>query len=986
MILMIYNEKMCREILLPNQFDTDYMLELFRETYQLHADLSLHFENVQNAWFLQAEKNYQIKAGKDMVDRWKLKDRTLLEINSTAGDRVFLVACDEPIACRVMEKYDLSGMREVSIGAKDGNVIRYQFFGLVSGQHGRLVQRGSEWVFEDTSTNGAFLRGQRIRNSIALHHGDRIDVFGMHMVFLYPYLLVGANCGELTVDETVLPEIAMPGKGSPDVHVRKSHEESFFNRSPRNIPVIQKETIEIEAPPAPKHEKKKPVYLTIGPAFTMAIPMLMGCLMMIFASRMSGRSNSTFMYTGLVIAAGSALVGTIWALLNLKYSEESAAEDETLRFNAYSNYLVGIAENLRKLYQQNKNAMNQMYPSASECISYDRTSTLLWNRNPSHKDFLYIRIGLGDHPFQVEIKTPKEKFSLIDDTLSGRPGEIKQEFQTLHKVPVGISLMQHPLIGIVGKSGAIDLMHVLTAGIAASHSYTDVKLVYFYDESDHSSLSAWECMRWLPHVWSEDKSMRFMAANETERRDVIFHLTNVIRTRAEQSRERGKTVRYVHPHYVIFVQSPSLLEGELLTKYLYDANPAYGLSVVLLAESMGQLPNVCEMILENSQSAQRIYNLQNEDDGGRQDFVPDQVSYYELESFGRTLSNIRVKEMEVTSEIPSSLGFLEMYRARTLSDLHVQERWLKNRTYDSMRALIGRKAGNQDCYLDIHEKFHGPHGLVAGTTGSGKSETLQTYILSLAVNFSPEDVSFFIIDFKGGTVDDNIQSNSKFRLCLRVQDKQDSTEMLHRPDAAYLTQAGRCYLQVGNDEIFELFQSGYSGALYIEDGGSESAAALLGRTGRTELTGSMNMPELVRGDGISEQTELEAVIALLRKEAKENGYQQAPQLWLPVLGTRILLQDLHQESRYRDGCWPVSEGKWDLSVVLGLSDDPERQQQKPFAFSFAEGGHMAICGNVVSGKRYARNVNKIANFLHLKNIYAVLFIAQLKCNNLHAFI
>ena len=54
-----------------------------------------------------------------------------------------------------------------------------------------------------------------------------------------------------------------------------------------------------------------------------------------------------------------------------------------------------------------------------------------------------------------------------------------------------------------------------------------------------------------------------------------------------------------------------------------------------------------------------------------------------------------------------------------------------------MRALIGQKAGGQPCYLDVHEKYHGPHGLVAGTTGSGKSETLQTYILSLALISAP---------------------------------------------------------------------------------------------------------------------------------------------------------------------------------------------------------------------------------------------------------
>ena len=91
-----------------------------------------------------------------------------------------------------------------------------------------------------------------------------------------------------------------------------------------------------------------------------------------------------------------------------------------------------------------------------------------------------------------------------------------------------------------------------------------------------------------------------------------------------------------------------------------------------------------------------------------------------------------------------------------------------------------------------------------------------------------------------GTVDDNIWSNSKFRLCLRVQDRADSNDMLHKPDAAYLTQAGRCYLQVGNDEIYELFQSGYSGAAYEEEAFDTKAeiAQMLTRMGKTAIVGS----------------------------------------------------------------------------------------------------------------------------------------------------
>lgn len=90
-----------------------------------------------------------------------------------------------------------------------------------------------------------------------------------------------------------------------------------------------------------------------------------------------------------------------------------------------------------------------------------------------------------------------------------------------------------------------------------------------------------------------------------------------------------------------------------------------------------------------------------------------------------------------------------------------------------------------------------------------------------------------------GTVDDNIWSNSKFRLCLRVADKQDSNDMLHKPDAAYLTQSGRCYLQVGSDEVFELFQSGFSGAAYNEEEDVPTdIAKLVSLTGKVDMTGN----------------------------------------------------------------------------------------------------------------------------------------------------
>ena len=1123
MILLIYNEMVCREELLPNVYDTDYRVRLHKSIYSLHDDITLQLERTAVGWTLRSAWDYQVFSDRGPVKELLLEKEQILQIRTRFQENLIVMTADVPIAFHVMEKYDVSRVGDISIGVGQENTICYSFMGLISGVHAYLRHSRDGWTIVDNSKNGVFIGNQRMRGSRKLKFGDRIDIFGLHLIFMDPILLVGSNCGSLYVDEGRLESmsISVPSAVKEDIQdiSGKQDTESWFNRSPRNLPSLYTDPIEIEAPPSPRQQKQRPAYMVIGPAFTMAIPMSLGCLMSVIASQFSGRNAGVFMYTGLITAVGAAVIGAVWAILNMNYTKKEQAEDEEQRFNAYSNYLVEIADRVQAQYRHNTSAMNAIYPSARECVQYGRREPRLWNRNFTHADFLYTRLGLGDSPFQVEINVPKEKFSLINDTLQKKPQVIRDEFHMLHQVPVGVDLMQHGLVGIVGgagKRGALQMMHTIVAEIAAAHCYTDVKFVFIYDEEDYASLEDWECMRWLPHVWSEDKSTRYMAANEIEVRDIFFELSNILRTRVENSAAPGGARKgaIAKPHYVIFVSDPSILEGEILTKYIYDAQPLFGLTTFLMVETVEQLPNACETVIENDQFFQGIYNLMDMQEEKRNSFVPDVVSREEMENFGKRLANIRVREIESNSEIPTGISFFEMYHVNTLQEFNVLERWRKNRNYNSMKALVGVKAGGTDCYLDIHEKFHGPHGLVAGTTGSGKSETLQTYILSLAVNFSPEDVSFFIIDFKGGgmanlfsglphlagqisnlsgnqvrramisiksenmrrqrifaqngvnninlytrlyksheasvpvphlfiiidefaelkreepefmqelisvaqvgrslgvhlilatqkpsgTVDDNIWSNSKFRLCLRVQDRQDSMDMLHKPDAAFLTQAGRCFLQVGNDEIFELFQSGFSGAVYTEgEGKSSAAASMIGRTGKADLVGarkkrSDTANESEKGQSaaagapakksaVKETTQLDAVIAYLDDLVKRAGYKKSDQLWLPVLPEALYLRSLIEMEEeavpgsadlYFDGeTWAASAGeilpgektgtssdtgalrvrrhpgKWHLETIIGLYDDPEQQAQRPLHIDFTDGGHLAVCGQVVSGK------------------------------------
>ena len=107
-------------------------------------------------------------------------------------------------------------------------------------------------------------------------------------------------------------------------------------------------------------------------------------------------------------------------------------------------------------------------------------------------------------------------------------------------------------------------------------------------------------------------------------------------------------------------------------------------------------------------------------------------------------------EETLRNSIPNSVTFLEMYGAKTIAELNILERWQQNEAYQTMAVPLGVRGRDDILYLNLHEKAHGPHGLIAGTTGSGKSELIQSYILSLAVNYHPYEVAFLLIDYKGG--------------------------------------------------------------------------------------------------------------------------------------------------------------------------------------------------------------------------------------------
>ncbi len=960
-VLSVYSREAFKEYVMPAINNADYAITLNKHFFNLKNEICLEFEVINQVWKIKTGKTYRIyRNQRELREKTELDASQILQISTIGNKQLILMVRMSDEVFHAFQKYDIQTLNHITIGEDAQNLIRYNYQRLISKEHAVIRRQGKDCVVICKGQNGLYVNAKLVTQTEPLRFGDYINIYSLHIVYLGDILAIDTGNENVSINEKRLVPIvgevgAEPRAQAEDAALLPT--KKLFHRSPRIIEKIESDPIEIEEPPKGMNSEKKPLIMTIGPSFTMAIPMLLGALLMMASSRASGGTNGLFMYSGLLMALSSAAIGVAWALANLRYQKKTEAENETHRYEAYSNYLLKKTEEIKEKYAHNQGALNRMYPDAQSCLSYDEKSAMLWNRNTSHEDFLRFRLGLGDIDFQVPIEIPKERFHLDRDELAEKPEFIVNNYKTLTKVPILLDLMEHRLVGVIGdaeKKNAIQVAKVLAAQIAACNCYTDVKLIFVYDENNSMDAGEWEFARWLPHVWSEDKKIRYIASNRLESSDVFYEVAKVLRQRAEDAQASSGSAQTVpRPYFVMFLSDPTLIEEEMIAKYVFETGADIGLRTVMLSTSGDLLPNACEYIVECDNAFQGMYNVsaQKED---RAKVLFDAVDSAKLDQFSRRLSNIEVQETETGGEIPNALTFFDMHDISHPADLRAEERWLKNRNYDNIRGLIGQKSGGAPCYLDVHEKYHGPHGLVAGTTGSGKSETLQTYMLSLAINYSPDDIGFFIIDYKGGgmanlfdglphmigqisnlsgnqvframvsiksenrrrqrifsehgvnninnytklyknkeasepvphlfiiidefaelkreepdfmkelisvaqvgrslgvhlilatqkpsgTVDDNIWSNSKFRLCLRVQDRQDSNDMLHKPDAAYITQAGRCYLQVGNDEVYELFQSGFSGAPYDEALGSEKAviATLLTANGKTEQTGGL---------------------------------------------------------------------------------------------------------------------------------------------------
>lgn len=798
----------------------------------------------------------------------------------------------------------------------------------------------------------------------------------------------------------------------------------LFNRSTRLNRKLNEDAIEVLDPPAKPQEPKNNLLIRLLPSLAM-IGTSIGIGLM---------SGGTMVIFSLVTAS----IGLITGILGVIQSKRDYKKSVNDRITKYKKYIENKKNEIERIRENERLNLEEIYYSQNrEKENYYNFSPDLFDRVKSDDDFMVVRLGTGDILAKREINYKKQEKLEIEDDLQTMPEQLYKDYRYIHAGAVTCDLKSINALGIVGTlQNRIEMMKNIVFDICARHYFNDVKM-FFVGREEHKNQLKW--LRFLPYVYNDDLQIRNIVVND-ESKNILFEYLYKALSLREQEKEHES-------HYVVFLFDEYGFNNHPISKFVEKAVDL-AVTFVFFGENKSSISLGCNYIVQiETENQAKLIN--SEDINDTIIFEYPHIAMQDMEKIVELLAPVYTQEISLESSLIKNISFFEMLNILSVEDIDLTKNYANSKVFQSMAAPIG-VSKNGIIYLDLHDKVHGPHGLVAGTTGSGKSEILQTYILSMAVLFHPYEVSFVIIDFKGGgmvnqfkdlphllgaitnidgkeisrslksikaelkkrqklfadadvnhidkyiqkykkgevkiplphlivivdefaelkaeqpdfmkelisasrigrslgvhlilatqkpsgQVDEQIWSNSRFKLCLKVQSATDSNEVLKSPLAAEIKEAGRAYFQVGNNEIFELFQSAYSGASekVIDSTVKEFSIYELADNGKRIQIYSQKKKLSKQGS----LTQLDAIVSYVTNYCSTINLKRLPNICLPSLSEII-------DFPSREKLLPKDTN---YTSDIGVYDDPDNQYQGVYHISVADSNVM-IVGSSQTGK------------------------------------
>ena len=950
-----------------------------------------------------------------------------------------------------------------------------------------VVAKGNAWYLclpNYTSYFGVYLNDKIVTKEERLKAGDIIFIDGVKIIWMNSFVKVNNPNNIVTINQSYMNLVTLDNVDNTNYKpvteeqaaIQLYKQEEYFFHTPDLKEFVQEEKVKIDAPPSPVQNEDQGFLVTFGASFSMVSSAIVSCINLI--NNIQNKANPITIFSSSIMLVSMILGSLLMPRIVASWNKHNNKKKEQKRIIKYTNYIQKKDEEIKTIMAKQIQALRVSNSNVVDIAGYVMNKTRdIWSREIKDQDFLLVRCGMGNVEAKIKIDAPEEKFTLDNDQLLDLVYELTEQSRILEQVPVTFNFAKNRVSAIIDDAHYGEYFtNSIILQLAALHSAQELKFVFFVDENNNDL--DLDYVKYFPHIFSDDKTRRYYATNYDDMKIISKELEDIFTERIETFRKQEDNNSGADPEsdqqmnmYKRFDSYYMIITNDLLNSknlpifnMIFEEPSNVGFSVLYIDASLNKLPKRCNSFISLTSDSGCIIE---KDLNSQTIFAPEYSPDLQMRVLTNKLSNIPLMVTDAQSSLPTSISFLEMYNVSKIEQLNITNRWKTNDPTISLATPIGVHTSGELFNLDLHEKAHGPHGLIAGSTGSGKSEFIISFILSMCVNYSPDEVQFVLIDYKGGglagafenrekgtciphlagtitnldtasmnrslvsinselkrreqkfmdardetgestldiykyqkyyreglvkepishlfiisdefaelkaqepdfmnelvstarigrslgvhlilatqkpsgVVNDQIWSNSKFKICLKVQTAADSNEMLKKPDAASLKEAGRFYLQVGYDEYYDIGQSGWSGAKYVPTERvfkkKDDSLAFINNVGN--ITKSVN--DLVKKEVATEQgDQLTNIVKYLNEWSKKNNYTPK-RLWLDPLPENIYIGNLKAKYKY--------EAKpYEINPIIGEYDDPKRQKQDLLTLNL-NAGSTFIYGKNGSGK------------------------------------
>lgn len=523
-----------------------------------------------------------------------------------------------------------------------------------------------------------------------------------------------------------------------------------FNRPPRLISPLPKQVVKLPKIPTLTEKNISAEWLT------MVLPFAAVILSAVIMFSISGAGSTWTTYLLFIpIMACSYLAS---ALVSSKQKKEYQKKLNGLHAKL-NNELFTIEKTLSDLNQEERRKRFRVDPDIAECLKrVQDADPRLGERRPSDDDFLHVRIGTGNvhasyQIHQEEIEQESDEFIKEINSLK----DISTRYETIPDAPYLIHLPETGSLGICGdQSISQNITYSILCQVMTHHWPDEVRISVICALDD---VSEWKWLEKSPHS-SHLLSAMINPVLKNDPRGVMAAVMKDLELelqQREQTYEAKKLLKHEGENPALLTPLPRLIlifdDVEVAFNHpavslLLEKGKELGVYGIFLTNHSSRVPGQCSGII-NVQDEKVLYKQSGMN---TQVCTPDLMNRKMIDAFVDALAEIPFPSGGATSQPPEQVTFLQMFNARRVEDLPIEEWWNGKSPYGYLRAPIGRTSPTSDWIFDLNDRdgAHGPHGLLGGMTGSGKSEALKAIILALAVTHHPYDLNFALVDFKGG--------------------------------------------------------------------------------------------------------------------------------------------------------------------------------------------------------------------------------------------